>query len=163
MNAMRSNYLAVAGQYTEYNCPASGGFTTQYQGTFNCDVAVGIQQMTDGTSNTMIVGESKQEHTPNTYFGPWWGAGAHTSTQMQLVSPYFSLTQAMWLMPNSAYHPSTTGGTQYAWGAGSWHPGGINVLMGDGSARFIKNNISPYTWFALATIAGGELLSSDSY
>ncbi len=163
MNAMRSNYLAVAGQYTEYNCPASTAFNRALQGTFNCDISIGINAMTDGTSNTMIVGESKQEHTPDTFFGPWWGAGAHTSTQMQLVSPALYLNQALWLMPNSTYHPSTQGGTQYAWGAGSWHPGGINILMGDGSCHFIKNSISPYTWFSLATFGAGELIDSSSY
>ena len=43
------------------------------------------------------------------------------------------------------------------------HPGGVNVLMADGSARFIKDSISPQTWMALGTKAGGEVITSDSY
>jgi prepilin-type N-terminal cleavage/methylation domain-containing protein/prepilin-type processing-associated H-X9-DG protein len=48
-------------------------------------------------------------------------------------------------------------------GARSRHPGGVNVLMGDGSVRFIKNTINAQTWIALGSISGGEVISSDSY
>jgi prepilin-type N-terminal cleavage/methylation domain-containing protein len=43
------------------------------------------------------------------------------------------------------------------------HPGGVNVLMGDASGRFIKNSVSVPTWQALGTRNGGEVISSDSY
>ena len=33
----------------------------------------------------------------------------------------------------------------------SWHPGGVNVTMADGSVRFIKNSINIQTWMALGT------------
>ncbi len=48
-------------------------------------------------------------------------------------------------------------------GASSNHPGGVNVGMLDGSVRFIKASISPYAWWAIATHAGGEVISADSY
>jgi prepilin-type N-terminal cleavage/methylation domain-containing protein/prepilin-type processing-associated H-X9-DG protein len=48
-------------------------------------------------------------------------------------------------------------------GASSNHPGGANVALLDGSVRFIKNSISPQTWWALATKSGGEVLDSSSY
>jgi prepilin-type N-terminal cleavage/methylation domain-containing protein/prepilin-type processing-associated H-X9-DG protein len=47
-------------------------------------------------------------------------------------------------------------------GASSYHSGGVNVALIDGSVRFIKNSISPPTWWALATKAGGEVISADS-
>ena len=47
--------------------------------------------------------------------------------------------------------------------ASSYHPGGVNALFADGSVRFVKNSISPVTWTALGTIAGGEVISSDQY
>ena len=47
--------------------------------------------------------------------------------------------------------------------ADSFHPGGVNTLMGDGSVRFIKDSINLRTWWALGTKAGGEVISSDSY
>ena len=70
----------------------------------------------------------------------------------------------------------------------SFHPGGINAAFADGSVHFIKNSISSWNWQtitratnsagakctipagiqqgvwqSLSTIAGGEVLSSDSY
>ena len=47
--------------------------------------------------------------------------------------------------------------------AQSNHPGGVNVLMADGSTRFIKNSINPRTWMQLGTRGNGEVISSDSY
>ncbi len=56
------------------------------------------------------------------------------------------------------------GGPTYAsLSASSYHPGGVNALLADGSVRFIKNTINPFTWRALGTIAGGEVISADSY
>jgi hypothetical protein len=46
--------------------------------------------------------------------------------------------------------------------AGSDHPGGVNVLIGDVSVKSMKNPVSGVTWRALGTVAGGEVLSADS-
>ncbi len=48
-------------------------------------------------------------------------------------------------------------------GAGSFHPGGANVLCMDGSVRFIKSSVNLATWNAQGTRAGGEVISADSY
>ncbi len=48
-------------------------------------------------------------------------------------------------------------------GASSNHPGGVNTGFIDGSVRFVKNTINSQTWTALATKAGGEVVSADSY
>jgi prepilin-type N-terminal cleavage/methylation domain-containing protein/prepilin-type processing-associated H-X9-DG protein len=45
----------------------------------------------------------------------------------------------------------------------SFHPGGVNVLYGDGSVHFIKETINIVTWRSLITPKGGEVLSSDQY
>ena len=47
--------------------------------------------------------------------------------------------------------------------ATSRHPGGVNVLMGDGAVRFVKSSVSLPTWWALGTVAGGEVISAQSY
>jgi prepilin-type N-terminal cleavage/methylation domain-containing protein/prepilin-type processing-associated H-X9-DG protein len=47
--------------------------------------------------------------------------------------------------------------------ARSYHPGGVNSLFGDGSARFIKQSANGLVWRALGTIAGGEVVSEDSF
>jgi prepilin-type N-terminal cleavage/methylation domain-containing protein/prepilin-type processing-associated H-X9-DG protein len=41
------------------------------------------------------------------------------------------------------------------------HPGGVNLLMGDGGVRFIKNSIAMNAWRALSTRNGGEVISGD--
>ena len=46
--------------------------------------------------------------------------------------------------------------------ADSYHPGGVNCLIGDGSVKFIKNSINGTTWRSLGSIAGGEVISADS-
>ena len=45
----------------------------------------------------------------------------------------------------------------------SLHPGGANVLMGDGSVRFIKQSINLLAWQALSSRANGEVISADAY
>jgi prepilin-type processing-associated H-X9-DG protein len=47
--------------------------------------------------------------------------------------------------------------------ARSYHPGGVNVLIGDGSVRFIKSSINGATWRGLGTVSGGEVISADAY
>jgi prepilin-type N-terminal cleavage/methylation domain-containing protein/prepilin-type processing-associated H-X9-DG protein len=82
----------------------------------------------------------------------------------------------LWLMHDTGrgggyYHIMTPnkkscwqgGVTDSAIGASSNHPGGVNVLMIDGSVKFIKDTVNQLTWFALSTIDWGEVVSSDSY
>jgi prepilin-type N-terminal cleavage/methylation domain-containing protein/prepilin-type processing-associated H-X9-DG protein len=45
----------------------------------------------------------------------------------------------------------------------SYHSGGVNVSMADGSVRFIKSTISVPTWWAIGTKGNGEVVSSDAY
>ena len=46
--------------------------------------------------------------------------------------------------------------------ARSFHPGGVNAAMTDGSVRFVKNSINITPWRAVGTRAGGEIISADS-
>jgi prepilin-type N-terminal cleavage/methylation domain-containing protein/prepilin-type processing-associated H-X9-DG protein len=45
----------------------------------------------------------------------------------------------------------------------SHHPGGVNVLFGDGSVHFIKRTVNSLTWRALGTVDQGEVTSADSF
>jgi prepilin-type N-terminal cleavage/methylation domain-containing protein/prepilin-type processing-associated H-X9-DG protein len=45
----------------------------------------------------------------------------------------------------------------------SYHPGGVNVLLGDGSVKYIKSSIDGMVWRGLGTVAGGEVISADAY
>ncbi len=53
--------------------------------------------------------------------------------------------------------------TQMIVTATSRHPGGVNLLMGDGSARFIKRSVNGAIWSALGTINGSEVVGGSDY
>ena len=50
-----------------------------------------------------------------------------------------------------------------AYGPLSRHAGGVNVGFADGSVKCIKNTIGQTIWWALGTVANGEVVSADSY
>jgi prepilin-type processing-associated H-X9-DG protein len=47
--------------------------------------------------------------------------------------------------------------------ARSLHPGGVNVGLGDGSVRFIKNSIANMIWFSLVVSNDTWIVSADQY
>jgi prepilin-type N-terminal cleavage/methylation domain-containing protein/prepilin-type processing-associated H-X9-DG protein len=47
--------------------------------------------------------------------------------------------------------------------ASSYHPGGVNVLLLDGSVKFAKNGIAARTWHAVGSINGGDLVPGDIF
>ena len=46
--------------------------------------------------------------------------------------------------------------------ARSLHPGGVNVLFCDGHAAFVRDGVALPAWRAIATRAGGEVVSFDA-
>jgi len=69
------------------------------------------------------------------------------------------------MTPNS--NCCTTGNTGGSWHyilkpASSYHPGGVNGALADGSVKFFKETVNPLTWMAISTRAGGEVVSADS-
>jgi len=49
------------------------------------------------------------------------------------------------------------------WNLSSYHPGGANIAMADGSVHFLKSSTNMTTVWALGSRAGSEALSSDQY
>ena len=47
--------------------------------------------------------------------------------------------------------------------ASSRHPGIVNLLFCDGSVRAIKDSINPAPWWAIGTMANGEVVSDDQF
>jgi prepilin-type N-terminal cleavage/methylation domain-containing protein/prepilin-type processing-associated H-X9-DG protein len=157
-NGMRSSYLFCSGEYDDYSCAANGPPSSTYQGAFYVDLSTSLRNFTDGTSTTAMVGEQRQTLCSTSY-GPRWGAGTHTSSNLLTYMP--GSAAAFEYTPNSKMYPGCSG-LPYAWAASSMHPGGINMVFGDGTVRFIRDGISIFPWWAINTIAGGELLSGDT-
>jgi len=69
----RSNYLFSSGQYTDYD-PRYSTIVSIHKGMFGNDGSGGLQDCTDGSSNTIAVGEAKNSHGGQTSssYGPSW-------------------------------------------------------------------------------------------
>ncbi len=96
--------------------------------------------------------------------GWFWGWGADTMSMFNTIVPPSSTT-SQWGQCRfgcvgcgsySADHSNITN-------ANSLHPGGANVLMTDGSVKFIKSTVQPKVWWSLGTRSGGEVISADAY
>jgi len=46
--------------------------------------------------------------------------------------------------------------------ASSYHLGGANACMGDGSVRFVRDSIPLTTWRAMGTKSGSEVVAGDN-
>lgn len=67
--------------------------------------------------------------------------------------------------PNCAInlYGGDTDGSYGNFGMSSNHAGGANVLLGDGSVRFLKSSTNQVVIWGLGSRAQGEVISSDSY
>jgi prepilin-type N-terminal cleavage/methylation domain-containing protein/prepilin-type processing-associated H-X9-DG protein len=158
--ARRSNYVLCSALYTDYNSPATGRPDPRFQGAFYNDISTSFKDFRDGTSTTAMAAESPQIHVSSSY-GPYWGAGTHTSTHGRVLRP--TDADYPYFLPNAAWKGANPRRLLYAWVIGSQHPGGANMVFGDGSVRFVKDRINPATWWAIHTIRGGEVVSNDAF
>jgi prepilin-type N-terminal cleavage/methylation domain-containing protein/prepilin-type processing-associated H-X9-DG protein len=90
--------------------------------------------------------------------GDMWamGSGAHTKITTVVVP---NASNALWGYCDYAGASSLS----VFINADSYHPAGVNTLFTDGSVKCIKNTISQYIWWALGTVANGEVVSADQY
>lgn len=104
---------------------------------------LGLHQITDGASHTLLVGEDVQ-HT-NAWVSWPYANNAHGTCAIPL-----NATRPV----GGLYPPRQWQNTS---GFRSLHQGGANFAAADGAVRFIANSISPVAYRALATAAGGEV------
>jgi len=93
--------------------------------------------------------------------GNRWGWGATTETLFHtLVTP--NSAQQKWNSCRSSCGGCGPDDSTFS-NAQSNHPGGVNVLMADGSVKFVKDTINQRSWMAIGTRALGETISNDAF
>jgi prepilin-type N-terminal cleavage/methylation domain-containing protein/prepilin-type processing-associated H-X9-DG protein len=126
---------------------------------------VAIPGITDGTSNTLLVGETLPEKRANLAFYVNNGATAGTTVPINWDSNAIAPGAPGCDKPNY-WECCNAPGCRFsaaAEGFKSRHAGGANFLFCDGSVHFLKATISIPTYCALGSRAGGEVVSSNSY
>ncbi|WP_165247024.1 DUF1559 domain-containing protein [Paludisphaera soli] len=123
-----------------------------------------ISQVTDGLSNTIMMSESAGR--PHLYrsggrrastAAPGEGsAGGWADYDTGYTLHSYTLDGSK--TPGPCFTSCYNGNEDY-----SFHPGGGNYLMGDGSVRFIKGTTSIQIYVRLLTRAQGEIVSSDQF
>ncbi|APW62610.1 DUF1559 domain-containing protein [Paludisphaera borealis] len=114
-------------------------------------------------ANCQAVGGNKSVWFKHT--GSAWASGEMASTAYNHVAPPNGRSCAIM---NSAQMMGSWSGDSMnlPWymqvTPSSGHPGGVNVLAGDGSVRFVKDSVAVQAWRALGSRAGGEVVSSDA-
>jgi prepilin-type N-terminal cleavage/methylation domain-containing protein/prepilin-type processing-associated H-X9-DG protein len=147
-NARRSNYLFASYMDTDATPRYPGG---PIAGVFGTNGAANMLAITDGLSNTIMVGESRQQHVDDVA-GPYWGSGTHTCCHGIVTDEHWNINYPAGLTPDTHF-------LQKAWGFGSWHSGGANFVFADGSVHFLMDSIPFSTFQALNSINGGEVVS----
>ena len=97
-----------------------------------------------------IMGQLGYNYNGYTHSGRWWfWVGREWTLYTHAQAPNGAVPDCIW------------GASRPAWGmstARSWHPGGVNALMGDGSVRFAADTTETAVWRALGTRNGGEIV-----
>jgi prepilin-type processing-associated H-X9-DG protein len=122
---------------------------------------VGTNEILDGLSNTVMVAELIQGTGSDLRGFFWWGSGAAFTSQLPPNSPLPDSTEQNCNNLPALNLPCVNGGASVYLAARSRHPGGVQVVMCDGSARFIRQSISINVWRAASTIKGSEAQSLD--
>jgi prepilin-type N-terminal cleavage/methylation domain-containing protein/prepilin-type processing-associated H-X9-DG protein len=119
------------------------------------------QKIQDGTSNTLMVSEVISGHRNDLRGLTWWGTGSGfvTSLRPNDSAPDLSWSNGSWCDPNPPNPPCAFRSSVYVFGARSRHTGGVNVVLCDGSIRFITNSTLPATWQSLSTTNGDETVA----
>ncbi len=114
-----------------------------------------LRDFKDGTSNTVVVCEGVLTHNDGNKCA--WGYSSWTchGTDFTLKINDWGIGDA-WAEGRSSHSPGTT--TVSFGTPASVHPGGLQVVMGDGSVRFISENIDRVTQNRLAWLADGQVI-----
>ena len=167
------------GTITSHNYGANFGNTGYAQGTVN-DVTFkgapfkyvsdnvgaagyfGFRDITDGTANTVLLAEKLQAEGQDLRSYSWWGDGSSVSGYLmpnssepdRIYSASYCNNQPLKNLPCDV----ATASAPSMFASRSRHPGGVQVVLCDGSSRFIAETIQVDTWRNLMSSRDGLVL-----
>ncbi len=172
-----------------YNSWSASGIAYYFGGDNSLNKTVTFAKITDGLSQTAAFSEfvkgkglNNSDGLHNTYQGSVTAFAYNqangdflTSQQCQSTTTFsWDYKGEAWMESDSGrgggyFHIQTPnrkacappGGFDTIIGASSYHPGGVNVLMMDGSVKFAKSGVSFQTWQSIGTINMGEVIPGD--
>jgi prepilin-type N-terminal cleavage/methylation domain-containing protein len=179
-NHMVPSYQGIMGAYPDptgrpkYSASNYGGYWTD-NGMLAWNEVFGFASCTDGTSNTIILGEQSGQvigasgngapDLRNGYYTPWGGCtnpsggGVATCGTGGCGDLWGTGLTAVTQAPNSR---TAGAGAGFTWGGNtilnSFHTGGIHVGLTDGSVRFVSDNINFATFQALCVKDDGVVI-----
>jgi hypothetical protein len=119
---------------------------------------IGPHDITDGLSHTVFIVERRDEKAPSIWIDgmtagvtalPWGGGDGY---------PEFALKDQVALNYTPYYIDGLNKRRSALYGPSSMHPGGAYHLFGDGSVRFIKDEVQPAIYVAITTRAGDDVV-----
>jgi prepilin-type N-terminal cleavage/methylation domain-containing protein len=121
-----------------------------------------FKDFTDGTSHTMLLSEIIMAANDDTYDirGDMLNDGEGCTPYMTFDTPNVGTDISPYINPSPALpeNPPARSGGNARKSARSRHPGGVNVIFGDSSLRFVTDDIALATWRAMGTMNGGEVI-----
>lgn len=177
-NLCLANYTGIAGAYPDPTGRAAtataysdGHFTTG--GVFFFNSKISIRDITDGTTNQMLVGEQSDfmidpngtkvinisSYPHSMWMGSTGGNERPFNTTTVRFTPGYKKSEAVGDGGVGCPLTGVCGNMGSNNPIQSAHVGGAHVLLGDGSVRFISDNINLNTFLYLATRDDGKVLS----
>lgn len=146
-----ANYVGVGGTDEVTGFPDTG------TGVLFRNKSVRIAEITDGTSNTIMISERASRQSPQT---TW--VGAITGASIPPLNPSFEEEGPPVLILTNTGTAEDGRVPNNALGhvedSNSEHADGVNLLFCDGSVRIVNDSIDPRIWQAIGTRAGGEII-----
>lgn len=145
-----ANYIGAFGTEELDGCenapgtaPVAANGQCRGNGVFYHNSKVRIRDITDGTTNTIMVGERRTDPGLG-WYSTWPGMVAEGEEAFQRI------------LGSADHVPNDPVG--HLDDFSSNHTGGSQFMMGDGSVRFVSENIDHGLYQSLATIQGGEVI-----
>jgi prepilin-type N-terminal cleavage/methylation domain-containing protein/prepilin-type processing-associated H-X9-DG protein len=174
---------ATAAQVTNWNNSNPGRpcrFVTQPQGMFFLWSSVTFRDVIDGLSTTAAMvesamGDGSAEGRGTDYVDIGNNTGPNSELNCQAATllvanmgwrwwgteSYRDFYYNHWRTPNDKRPNCLSANSQWAiMSPKSFHPGGVNLLMGDGAVRFVGDNVEQRVWWAIGTRACQEEISN---